>query len=321
MLLSVIIPVYNSERTIFPLVECLTYELAAYSFEIVLVNDGSRDASEEICETLAQTFPQVQFISLRKNFGEFQAVMCGLNHARGEYSVIIDDDFQNPPQEIIKLLREAQQGDYDVVYSQYEKKNHVLFRNMGSWLVNRLTTWLLRKPSDLYLSSFKLIRQEVVQEIIQYNGPYPYLDGLIFRTTRNIGRVIVQHHKRQEGGSNYTFQRLVSLFLTILFGYSVQPLRLLTTLGIIMMGFSFIAGLAETIGSLLTQHLPTTDHLIWLTICLCGGIQLFGMGLVGEYVGRLFMMQSGLPQYIVKSEHFNYDRKSGRVRKYVPSGA
>jgi glycosyltransferase involved in cell wall biosynthesis len=321
MLLSVIIPVYNSECTIFPLVECLTYELAAYAFEIVLVNDGSRDASEEICETLAQTFPQVQFISLRKNFGEFQAVMCGLNHARGEYCVIIDDDFQNPPQEIIKLLREAQQGNYDVVYSQYEKKNHVLFRNMGSWLVNRLTTWLLRKPADLYLSSFKLIRQEVVQEIIQYNGPYPYLDGLIFRTTRNIGRVIVQHHKRQEGDSNYTFQRLISLFLTIFFGYSVQPLRLLTTLGIFMILLSVVAGLAEMVGSLLTQHWPAKDHLLWVTICLIGGIQLFGMGLLGEYVGRLFMMQSGLPQYVIKSEHFNYDRKPGRVRKYVPSGA
>ncbi|RRA97953.1 glycosyltransferase family 2 protein [Larkinella rosea] len=321
MLLSVIIPVYNSERTIFPLVECLTYELSAYDFEIVLVNDGSRDASEDICETLTQTFEQVQFVSLRKNFGEFHAVMCGLNHARGEYCVIIDDDFQNPPQEIIKLLREAQQGDYDVVYSQYDKKEHVWFRNVGSWLVNRLTTWLLRKPSDLYLSSFKLLRQEIVQEIIQYNGPYPYLDGLIFRTTRNVGRVTVQHEKRQEGGSNYTVQRLISLFLTILFGYSVQPLRLLTTLGIFMIGFSVVAGLAEIVGSLLTQHLPLTDHLIWLTVCLCGGIQLFGMGLLGEYVGRLFMMQSGLPQYVIKSEHFNYDRKSGRVRKYVSSRA
>jgi hypothetical protein len=219
------------------------------------------------------------------------------------------------------LLQEAQRGDFDVVYSQYEKKNHVWFRNVGSSLVNLLTTWLLRKPADLYLSSFKLLRQEIVQEIIQYQGPYPYLDGLIFRTTRNIGRVVVEHHKRQQGGSNYTFQRLISLFLTILFGYSVQPLRLLTTMGILMILFSIVAGLAETIGSLLTQNLPKTDHLLWLTICLCGGIQLFGMGLLGEYVGRLFMMQSGLPQYVVKSEHFNYDRKSGRVRKHVPSRA
>jgi glycosyltransferase involved in cell wall biosynthesis len=321
MLLSVVIPVYNSERTIVPLIECLTVELAAYDFEIVLVNDGSRDASEEICETLARTYDEVQFISLRKNFGEFHAVMCGLNHVRGEYCVIIDDDFQNPPQEIIKLLREAQQGDYDVVYSQYAKKEHVWFRNMGSWFVNRLTTWSLQKPSDLYLSSFKLLRKAVVQEIIQYRGPYPYIDGLIFRTTRNIGRVFVQHDKRQEGGSNYTLKRLISLFLTIIFGYSVQPLRLLTTLGVVMISLSVVAGLAESLGSLLTRSLPETDHLIWLTVCLSGGIQLFGMGLLGEYIGRLFMMQSGLPQYVVKSEHFNYDREPERVRKYVPSRA
>ncbi|GAB3327598.1 glycosyltransferase family 2 protein [Larkinella ripae] len=321
MLLSVIIPVYNSERTILPLVECLTAELAAYPFEIVLVNDGSRDASEEICESLARHYDEVQFVSLRKNFGEFHAVMCGLNYARGEYCVIIDDDFQNPPQEIIKLLRAAEQGQYDVVYSQYEKKNHNRFRNLGSWLVNRLTSWLLQKPSDLYLSSFKLLRQAVVQEIIQYRGPYPYLDGLIFRTTRNIGRVVVQHEKRQEGGSNYTLKRLISLFLTIIFGFSVQPLRLLTALGGFLIGLSVVAGLAEAISATLTQHLPKTDHLIWLTVCLVGGIQLFGMGLLGEYVGRLFMQQSGLPQYVVKSEHFNYDRKTERVRTYVPSGA
>ncbi|MFC5410169.1 glycosyltransferase family 2 protein [Larkinella bovis] len=321
MLLSVVIPVYNSERTIAPLVECLTVELAAYPFEIVLVNDGSRDASEQICDVLASTYEEVQFISLRKNFGEFQAVMCGLNHIRGQYCVIIDDDFQNPPQEIIKLLRTAQQGNYDVVYSQYEKKKHARFRNLGSWLVNRLTTWLLKKPSDLYLSSFKLLRREVVQEITQYRGPYPYLDGLIFRVTRNVGRVVVQHEQRQEGGSNYTLKRLVSLFLTVIFGYSVQPLRLLTVLGMGLIGLSVLAGLAEIVGLLLTRHLPKTDHLIWLTVCLTGGIQLFGMGLLGEYVGRLFMMQSGLPQYIVKSEHFNYDRESERVRKYVPSRA
>lgn len=321
MQLSVIIPVYNSERTIVPLVECLIAELAACSFEIVLVNDGSRDDSEEICESLALSYEEVQFVSLRKNFGEFHAVMCGLNHVRGDYCVIIDDDFQNPPQEILKLVREAQQGNYDVVYSQYAKKEHARFRNVGSWLVNRVTTWLLQKPSDLYLSSFKLLRKEVVQEIIRYKGPYPYVDGLIFRTTRNVGRVFVHHEKRQEGGSNYTLKRLISLFMTIIFGYSVKPLRLLTTLGILLMTLSTIAGVAEVVNATLTQHLPETDHLIWLTVCLVGGIQLLGMGLLGEYIGRLFMMQSGLPQYVVKSEHFNYDRKSERVREYVPSRA
>lgn len=321
MLLSVLIPVYNSERTIRPLVEGLTYELADYSFEIVLVNDGSGDASEEICEKLAHTYEHVQFISLRKNFGEFQAVMCGLNHARGEFCVIIDDDFQNPPQEIIKLLREAQRGGYDVVYSQYEEKQHTWFRNGGSWLVNRLTTWLLNKPSDLYLSSFKLLRQEVVREIIRYRGPYPYLDGLIFQVTWNVGRVVVTHEKRREGRSNYTIKRLISLFLTIFFGYSVQPLRLLTLAGMGLIAFSFLAGLAEAAGSLLQTHLPKTDHLLWLSICFGAGLQLFGMGVLGEYVGRMFMMQSGLPQYIVKSEHFNYDRKSERIRANVPSRA
>lgn len=299
MLLSVIIPVYNSEQTINRLVEHVLETLDRTTLEIVLVNDGSRDRSEQVCTELAKRFSEVKFISLRRNSGEFNAVMCGLNHASGDYCVMIDDDFQNPPTEILKLVETAQQGDYDVVYSFYATKKHSWFRNFGSWLVNRVTTWLLEKPNDLYLSSFKLINQAVVQEIIKYKGPYPYLDGLIFRVTRNVGRVQVSHNAREEGESGYTLRKLTSLFMTILFGYSLKPLRLLTATGLAFSGFSLLAVLIDLVlYAIHSEFFILNSVLILLTFF--SGLILNCLGIVGEYIGRIFMTQSGLPQYVEK---------------------
>jgi len=299
MLLSVIIPVYNSEPSIRRLVEHVLAALDKNTLEIVLVNDGSRDNSEIVCKALAQQFSQVKFISLRRNFGEFNAVMCGLNHATGDYCVMIDDDFQNPPEEILKLVEIAQAGNYDVVYSFYHQKKHSIFRNFGSWLVNRATTWLLEKPTDLYLSSFKLISRPVVQEIIKYKGPYPYIDGLIFRVTRQVGRVQVSHNAREEGRSGYTLRKLTSLFMTILFGYSLKPLRLLTGLGLAFTAMSILAILIDLVLYAIHSQFFILNSILSF-IALFGGLILTSLGLVGEYVGRIFMVQSGLPQYVEK---------------------
>lgn len=300
MLLSVIIPVYNSEQTISKLVEHILEILDKETLEIVLVNDGSRDRSEWICNQLVKKFSQVKFISLRRNSGEFNAVMCGLNHAVGDYCVMIDDDFQNPPTEILKLIETAQNGDFDVVYSYYEKKKHSLFRNFGSWLVNCVTTWLLEKPKDLYLSSFKLIGQPVVQEIIKYKGPYPYIDGLIFRVTRNVGRVQVSHNARKEGESGYTLRKLTSLFMTILFGYSLKPLRLLTATGLVFTALSVLGMITDFVLSLVYSQFFVMNSIL-SAIAFFGGLILTSLGIVGEYVGRIFMVQSGLPQYVEKA--------------------
>lgn len=307
MLLSVIIPVYNSEQTINRLVEHVLETLDRTTLEIVLVNDGSRDRSEQVCSELVQRFSEVKFISLRRNSGEFNAVMCGLNHASGDYCVMIDDDFQNPPTEILKLIETAKQGDFDVVYSYYNTKKHSPFRNAGSWLVNRITTWLLEKPSDLYLSSFKLINKAVVQEIIKYKGPYPYLDGLIFRVTRNVGRVQVSHNAREEGESGYTLRKLTSLFMTILFGYSLKPLRLLTATGLSFVGVSASAVLLDLVLYAIHSEFFILNSVLILLIFFSGLI-LTSLGIVGEYIGRIFMTQSGLPQYVEKTVYSNSQR-------------
>lgn len=297
MLLSVVIPVYHGAVTIQKLIESVQEKLQEFSFEIILVNDGSKDDSEKKCLELAEKFTNISFLSLRKNFGEFQAVMCGLNHTKGDYAVIIDDDFQNPPSEIIKLLETAQQGDFDVVYGQYDEKKHHQFRNLGSWFVNQITTSLFKKPQDLYLSSFKLIKKEIVEEICQYKGPYPYIDGLIFNVTDNVGKVTVLHDNRQSGASNYTAKKLASLFLNIIFGYSLLPVRLAMFLGFLS---TFIALILSVL-----QFMNIVDYPIRLLVLFIGGIQLISIGIVGEYIGKTFLTQSNTPQYTLKIKKIN----------------
>ena len=307
MKLSVIIPVYNSERTIGSLVERLQDCLSGQDFDVVLVNDGSRDESEAVCQRLESRYSNVTFVSLRKNFGEFNAVLCGLNHVAGKYAVIIDDDFQNPPEAILTLVTTAEQGNYDVVYSRYAQKEHHWFRNLGSWLVNTLTTYSIGKPRELYLSSFKLIRREVINEIIRYKGPYPYIDGLIFRVTRHVTSVEVPHHARTEGRSSYTIRKLVSLFLNVFIGYSLWPIRLFTVLGAGLFAISLLLGVYLLVGWV-TQSLSIPDWgiIVW-AIGMGVSLQMLFLGVLGEYLGKLFMAYSGLPAYVEK------ERKGERV--------
>ena len=290
--LSVVVPVYNGANTIVKLVEVLQAELHQYDFEIILINDGSLDNSEKVCKILEAENTNLKFFSLRKNFGEFNAVMCGLNHVEGKYTVIIDDDFQNPPSEIIKLVDKAQSENFDVVYTYYNEKKHNFFRNFGSWLVNRLTTSLLQKPSDLYLSSFKLINFEIIQEIIKYKGPYPYIDALVFRITNNIGKIQVKHNARLEGESNYTLKKMMTLFMTIVFGYSILPARIILSTGIFSLFLSILLIMLFVFGI-------TSDWGIAIFIFLCGA-QLTSLGVIGEYVSKAFLFQSQAPQYVEK---------------------
>jgi glycosyltransferase involved in cell wall biosynthesis len=297
--LAIVIPVYNGAHTIGPLVELCTKELADVDHEFVLVNDGSRDDSERVCEALARERSNLTFISLRKNFGEHNAVMCGLNFISAEYAAIIDDDFQNPPSEIIKLLNEARRG-YDVVYSYYSHKQHSWFRNAGSWLHNRIATFLLNKPKGLYLSSFKVIRREVVDEIVKYRGPFPYVDGLIFRVTNNFSKVLVEHSPRAEGRSNYTVGKLVSLTLNMFLNFSIKPLRIGTLIGLIMFALSVCAAIYVVIWKLYHPTESAGWSSQFIAVTMFSGTQLMFLGLLGEYLGKCYLDQNGTPQWVVK---------------------
>jgi len=300
--LSLVIPVYNGSRTIGPLVEHTAKIFGSTSFEIVLVNDGSADDSETVCARLAEKFPQtVTFVHLSRNFGEHSAVLAGFTQARGRYVAVLDDDGQNPPEEVIRMLDELKCKNYDVVYGHYIEKKHSWFRNLGSRFNDRIATLMLHKPKDLYLSSFKVMNRFLVNEIIKYRGPYPYTDGLIYRVTRNIGQIPVEHRVSQSGPSRYTLRRLVRLWLNMFLNFSIQPLRISVYVGLFASCLSIVALVAILIDKLwITKNVTLGIPTVLGSIVFFAGIQLMILGLVGEYLGRLYLDHTGTPQYVVR---------------------
>jgi undecaprenyl-phosphate 4-deoxy-4-formamido-L-arabinose transferase len=300
--LSLVIPVYNGSRTIGPLVEHIAKIFGSTSFEIVLVNDGSEDDSEMVCAELAKKFPQsVTFVHLSRNFGEHSAVLAGFTQARGRYIAVLDDDGQNPPEEVVRMLDELKRKNYDVVYGHYIEKKHSRFRNLGSRFNDRIATLMLHKPKDLYLSSFKVMNRFLVNEIIKYRGPYPYTDGLIYRVTRKIGQIPVEHRASQSGSSRYTLRRLVRLWLNMFLNFSIKPLRISVYVGLLASCLSLVALVAILIDKLwITKNVTLGIPTVLGSVVFFSGIQLMILGLVGEYLGRLYLDQTGTPQYVVR---------------------
>ncbi|MBJ6800464.1 glycosyltransferase family 2 protein [Geomonas propionica] len=301
-LISIVIPVFNAETTIAPLCQALVSQLNdQYRIEIVLVNDYSRDGSDAVCRQLHLASPEtVTYLSLSRNFGEHNAVMAGLNQARGDYVVVMDDDFQNPPSEVPKLLAEIANG-YDVVYCQYPRKSDSWFRNLGSYLNGTLARVTLDKPASLYLSSFKVMNRFLVDQLIAHKSPNVYLDALILRSTRNIGTVEVRHDPRREGRSGYTLKKLIDLWGNVFVSYSLIPLRLLAVAGAVLT----LAGVYSVSAMLIRGWLPMLndpsdlESLNSITMFF-RGVQLLATGVVGEYVGRIYLKLNQEPQFIVR---------------------
>ena len=297
---SIVIPVYNGAKSIKPLVERLHEELKAhYELEVVLVNDYSPDNSAEVCAALAEQHGWVRFIHLARNFGEHNAVMAGLNYCTGDCAVIMDDDFQNPPTEVVKMVDKLQEG-HDVAYSYYETKRHSLFRNLGSWFNNAVASVMIKKPWGLYLSSFKAINRFAIDEVIKYEGPYPYIDGLILRSTRNYGTQLVQHDPRHEGRSSYTLRKLMRLWLNMFTNFSILPLRVASIVGFVFAVIGAVLAVVFLIEKLANPDLPAGWASTIVIILIISGVQLFALGMIGEYLGRLFLQDNGSPQFVVR---------------------
>jgi polyisoprenyl-phosphate glycosyltransferase len=300
--ISVVVPVYNGAATLPKLIEQLDKHLRPQNeLELILVNDGStRDNSDEVCEIAAQQNDWIVYLELSTNFGEHNAVMAGLNHCTGDCVVIMDDDLQNPPHEVIRLVDELYRGDYDVVFSYYKKKKHRLSRNLGSAFNNLIASYVLKKPRDLYLSSFKCIRRSVVKQVIKYDGPYPYIDGLILRSTTRYGRLEVEHFGREVGRSGYTLRKLVSLWLNMFTNFSILPLRIASAIGLLLASLSGLAGIFVIIEKLMNPDLPTGWASVFIAVLFMSSVQLLAIGLMGEYLGRVLMKLNKIPQFVVR---------------------
>ena len=298
--LSIVVPVYRGAGTIGTLVAALSELKPEGGIEIILVNDGSPDHSGDVCRALARgaTVP-LTYVEHARNFGEHNAVMTGLRQARGAYVINMDDDLQNPPEEVLKLYDHARLGDWDVVYTRYAVKEHEGWRNMGSRFANKVADWLIDKPKGLYLSSFRCMSALVVREVTKYHGPYPYIDGLIFQATQRVDSIEVRHFARAEGRSNYTIKRLLRLWLNLATNFSVVPLRLAIFAGL-GMGVLGVVAAAIVIWEGLSGHTPSGWASSMTVMLLVAGVQFLILGVLGEYVGRAFLSSNGKPQGVVR---------------------
>jgi undecaprenyl-phosphate 4-deoxy-4-formamido-L-arabinose transferase len=293
--------VYRGAATVGRLVDALSDLHSVGGLEIILVNDGSPDNSGEVCRALLPTarVPLV-YVEHARNYGEHNAVMTGLRHARGDYVITMDDDLQNPPGDVIRLYDHARLGGWDVVYTRYAEKKHAVWRNLGSRFANKVADWLLDKPRGLYLSSFRCMSAQVVRNVTHYRGPYPYIDGLIMQVTQRIDSIEVRHLPRAEGRSNYTMRRLIRLWLNLATSFSLAPLRMAMLAGTLMAGLGLVGAVATITEALMRHDTPSGWASTMTVILLVAGVQSMVLGVMGEYMGRTFLSANGKPQGTVR---------------------
>jgi glycosyltransferase involved in cell wall biosynthesis len=298
--LSVVIPVYNGAQSIGELVAALADLAVPGGHEIVLVNDCSPDNSLEVCrDLLARTRVPMTLVNLSRNFGEHNAVITGLRHGRGAHIITMDDDLQNPPGEVLRLLDYAERSGKEIVYTRYGVKEHAHWRNLGSRFTNRVADWLLDKPKGLYLSSFRCMSAFVAEQVARYDGPFPYIDGLILQVTQSVGSLEVEHLPRAHGRSNYNLRRLVRLWLNMFVNFSVMPLRLATVAGFAL-SLCGLAGTLWVVIEALVEKTPPGWASLSVAVLLLSGVQLTMLGIIGEYLGRLYLTANRKPQSVIK---------------------
>lgn len=298
---SVVIPVYNSEPIVATTVARTKefFESQQLAYEIILVNDGSHDNSWQVIEQIAKDSQHVVAINLLHNYGQHSANLCGFKHSTGDYVITMDDDLQNPPEEIIHLIEKAAQG-YDLVIGQFREKMHVFYRRIGTVLIRAVNQRIFGSPKDLILTNFRIIRRDVIDRICNYRTSYPYVPGLALMFSNNRSNVLVEHKQRSVGKSNYNLLKILKLVSTILFNYSSYPLRLVSGIGICLSLLSFLLGAFYLVTAMINgTNVPGWTSLVVL-VSFYNGVVMLLLGMLGEYSVRLLRQSSAVDSYHIK---------------------
>lgn len=301
-LISFIIPCYRSENTLPAVIEEINNTMktmAEYSHEIILVNDSSPDDTINTIRELCGKYANITGIDLAKNFGQHAALMAGMRQAKGDIMVCLDDDGQTPADEVGKLLDKLNEG-YDVVYASYGKKKHSLFRNFGSKVNELMTRVMLGKPKELYISSYFAAKRFVVEDMLRYEHSYAYVIGLVLRATKNIANVEVNHRSRAEGTSGYTLKKLLGLWFNGFTAFSIKPLRIATVIGVMCASGGFLYGIYTIVKRLLLPDIQAGFSALMSMLVFMGGMIMLMLGMIGEYIGRIYISMNNSPQYVIR---------------------
>ncbi|MDE7208041.1 MAG: glycosyltransferase family 2 protein [Lachnospiraceae bacterium] len=302
--ISFVIPCYRSEHTIEAVVAEIMDTmkgLAAYDYDIFLVNDCSPDNTFAVIRQICEKYNNVTGISLAKNFGQHAALMAGLRKSDGDIVVCLDDDGQTPADEVGSLIDAIEQGS-DVVYASYDSKQHSAFRNFGSHINDIMTRVMLGKPKELQLTSYFAAKRFVVDSMLQYEHSYPYVIGLVLRATKNITNVPVKHRKREVGNSGYTMRKLLSLWFNGFTAFSIFPLRIATAAGVFFAVAGFLYGIYTVIKRLVNPAVPMGFSSLMAAVVFFGGMLMIMLGLIGEYIGRIYICINRSPQYVIREQ-------------------
>lgn len=310
--ISFVIPCYRSEKTLEPVVKEIRdtmQGMTAYEYDIILINDCSPDETFAVIERLCREYDNITGIDLAKNFGQHAALMAGLRQSDGDIVVCLDDDGQTPANEVGSLINEIENGR-DVVYASYASKKHNAFRNFGTRMNDLMTRVMLGKPKELRITSYFAARRFVVDSMLEYGNSYPYVIGLVLRTTGNISNVPVTHRSREFGTSGYTMKKLLGLWFNGFTAFSILPLRVATVTGAVFAGSGFIYGIYTIIKKFVNPNVPLGFSSLMAALVFIGGMLMVMLGLIGEYIGRIYISINNSPQYVIREV---VDEEHGRA--------
>ena len=309
MKLSFVIPCYRSEHTIESVLHEIEETIISkqdLDYQIILVNDSSPDKLSEKLRLCVNQFNNIKIIEFTKNFGQHAALMCGIRATDGDIVICLDDDGQTPANQVFEMIDELNTG-YDVVYANYPQPNRSWFRNFGTIINNKMAELLISKPRDITMSSYFCMTRVIASEVVKYTHAYPYVGGLVLRSTNNIGKVMVNHRDRLHGTSGYTFKSLLKLWLNGFTAFSVKPLRIASVIGGFVSTSGILYGFYTIIQRLLNPEMPMGYASLIAVIVFIGGMNMLLLGLVGEYIGRMYISMNNSPQYVVKQEYSSYE--------------